>query len=185
MKNVAITLPGNFDLGKVRSWCQRFYLKLKNKQNINAITYWYMWWEKLSLMAVKNLPQSKLHIEEQSKHQKFSNILFQLVYPHLFSVFSFTKKENATKTFLCHTIITLWIFRSFCKIVLSVTREIISKRRISLILMYIEAADHRLLSVLPWYKRESIETKNNYCMNANHWHFSAYYHLKNCMNSHF
>ena len=41
-------------------------------------------------------------------------------------------------------------------------------------LIHIEAADPRLFPVLPWYKRENIKTKKNYCMNASHWHFSAY-----------
>ena len=35
-------------------------------------------------------------------------------------------------------------------------------------LIHIEAADPRLLPILPWYKRENIKTKNNYYMNANH-----------------
>ena len=35
-------------------------------------------------------------------------------------------------------------------------------------LIQIEAADTRLLPVLPWYKRENIKTEKNYCMNANH-----------------
>ena len=35
--------------------------------------------------------------------------------------------------------------------------------------IHIEAADPRLLPILPWYKkRENIKAKNNYCMNANH-----------------
>ena len=35
-------------------------------------------------------------------------------------------------------------------------------------LIHIEAADPRLLPILPLYKRENIKTKNNYCMNANY-----------------